>query len=51
MLFMVSIIYIICTKIYNIKYTRVYNVQIGPSDEGFEIDRELGEKQQLIIFI
>ena len=29
---MVSIIYIICTKIYNIKYTRVYNVRIGPSD-------------------
>ena len=29
---MVSIIYIICTKKYNIKYIRVCNVRIGPSD-------------------
>ena len=32
MSYMVSIIYIICTKKYNIKYIRVCNVRIGPSD-------------------
>ena len=32
MSYMVSIIYIICTKKYNIKYIRVCKVRIGPSD-------------------
>ena len=33
MSYMVYIIYIICTKKYNIKYIRVCNVRIGPSDD------------------